>query len=157
MEAAALILILIHSSSPSIFAENTTLLARVVSFLCNCTNSQSVSMVRKGWSTLEVTDSWLKIIRGVLFLRWTGTGCSVADRTRRIRQDGARSSLGEPIEDFVLQTRISHSGCQAVGDARRHCTWHTSEVCRLAAFVAEGAKTLESWTHSPSNVSNMVQ
>ena len=35
-------------------------------------------------------------------------------------------------------------------------TGHTSEVCRLAALVAEGAATLKSWNRSPSTVSNMV-
>ena len=45
---------------------------RVVSFLCNYSDSQSLfcvpvsrAMVRKGWSTLEVPDGWLKIVRGV--------------------------------------------------------------------------------------------
>ena len=33
---------------------------------------------------------------------------------------------------------------------------HTSEVCRSAALVAQGPKTLESWSYNLSNVSNMV-
>ena len=34
---------------------------------------------------------------------------------------------------------------------------HATEVCRLAALVAEGAATLQNWNRSPSIVSNVVR
>ena len=63
---------------------------------------------------------------------WTATACSaVANRTRRIRQDGARASSGESIEERTCLARgfcPAHGRgtrtvdvCQTVGDARRHC------------------------------------
>ena len=63
-------------------------------------------------------------------------------------------------EDFVPHTdeelaqwmHIRQSEMQAAIAAG-----HASEVCRLAALVAEGAATLQSWNRNPSIVSNVVR